>query len=219
MIDELTDYLQREADRVRVHDTLRDILDGVARVPVVPDRRVSRWLAPAFVGAAAAAIVLFGLAATSGPAQQQATVPGAVGGTPAPIEESNGEPVPAGEPVPVDEAAEPVATTPQPVRIPLPDGATMQGLTPSCTTNDGIEFDCAVQEDYRNASGWYDGGFDHTGETQAIITADAVVSGGCRSTSADGSTWHCALGQRAVELDMIGPNFLGESSPPGFAHG
>jgi len=202
MIDQLTDYLEREADKVHVHDTLADIERGVVRVPIAARAPRRSWVASALVGSAAAAVALFGLAALDRPGE-------------APV--ADGVALPAAAPV---EPASPDVTTvaPAQVWIPLPDGATMQGLTPTCTTLDGIEFDCVV-EGYRTAGAYGDGGIDHTDEAQAVITAGSVVSGGCRSTSADGSTWHCALGQRAVDLGIIGQSFLGATSPPGYAYG
>lgn len=200
MADQLTDYLDREAARVRVDDTLDEIESGVSRVAVVDVRREHRGRAPAFVAAAAAVV---GLLAFMG-ASRTGTSAVAAGAA-------------VGEPVPVTAEA-PAPTTTVPPRFPLPVGATMQGFVPLCTTTDGVEFDCAV-EGYRHAGGYDDGGIDHTGEVQAVISEDSVVSGGCRSTSADGSTWHCALGQRAVELEMVGAGYLGEHEAPGYAAG
>ncbi|MFT3853821.1 MAG: hypothetical protein QM733_13930 [Ilumatobacteraceae bacterium] len=202
MAHQLTDYLDREAARVRVDDTLDEIESGVSHVAVVDVRSERPRRGLAFAGAAAAV----GLLAFVGVARSGSSpaIPGAA----------------ADEPAPVTAIVEvPVTTTTLPPQLfPLPVGATMQGLVPMCTTTDGVEFDCAV-EDYRRAGGYDDHGIDHTGEVQAVISEDSIVSGGCRSTSADGSTWHCALGQRSVELEMIGAGFLGEHAPPGYTAG
>jgi hypothetical protein len=210
MIDELTSYLDQEADRVAVHDTLADIESGVGTVHVRPLHRGRRWVAPALVGAAAALLVLIGVATTVdaptadvGSGQDPVPVDGATAFT---------------DSAPVDTTVPTTAPAPAVVPIPLPDGGTMQGFSLMCTTNDGIEFDCAV-EGYRNAGGYDDGGLDHTGEVQVIVSDASVVTGGCRSTSADGSTWHCAIGQRAVELEMVTERYLGEWTPIGYAAG
>jgi hypothetical protein len=209
MINELTDYLEQEAARVRVDDTLADIHTGITLVPVARPRRRQRWATPALVGAAAAAVVaLIGITATTRPATSTVTPAVSVGGQP-------GE---SAAPLLSIDATEPASTIVTPVPVPLPAGATMQGFTPLCTTTNAIDYDCTV-DGYRHAGGYDDGGFDHTGEVQAVITAGSIVSGGCRSTSADGSTWHCVLGQRAVDLDMIAPNYLGRSEAPGYAAG
>jgi hypothetical protein len=210
MIDELTSYLDQQADRVAVHDTLADIESGVGTVQVRPLHRGRRWVAPAIVGAAAALVVLIGVATT-------VDAPTADVG-------SGQEPVPVDgdtaftDPALADTAVPTTAAAPALVPIPLPDGGTMQGFSPMCTTRDGIEFDCLV-EGYRNAGGYDDGGINHTGEVQVVINGTSIVSGGCRSTSADGSTWHCALGERSVELEMVSASYLGEWAPIGYAAG
>jgi hypothetical protein len=201
MIDELTNYLGQEAARVRIDDRLADIEAGVALIPTRRQHRRPRWMTPALIGAAAAAIALIGVTASSRPS------PGPVASLDG--QRTNAVSSPSDATVPVAIVA-PAA--------PLPEGATMQGFTPMCTTADGIEFDCTV-DGYRHAGGNDDHGIDHKGEVQAVITAGSIVNGGCRSTSADGSTWHCALGQRAVDLDMIGADYLGQSESPGYAAG
>jgi hypothetical protein len=211
MIDELTDYLTGEADRVPVHDTLGEIEAGYPRVAVTAGGR-SRWAAPALVGAAAAAVVLIGVASSGSGAPSSSGI--ALGQASVPIA---GESTVLEAPATAATEAKTPATTGL-VPIPLPDGGTMQGVSPMCTTSDGIEFDCVV-EGYRTAGGYDDGGIDHTGEVQVIVSAASIVSGGCRSTSADGSTWHCALGQRAVDLQMVTARYLGEWTPIGHAPG
>jgi hypothetical protein len=112
------------------------------------------------------------------------------------------------------QAAPPPATVPSsttPPVVQLPDGAVLQGFTPACTTTDGIEYRCVLDG--------YPAGDDHTDEAQPIVDDTSHVSGGCRSTSADGSTWTCYIGARAVDEQIIGPLFLHEYAPRGFANG
>lgn len=236
MIDELTDYLDREAARVRVHDSLDDIEAGITRVPVRQAGRGSRWVAPALVGAAAAAVVLFGVAAGGTPAQQRAVAPAAAVGVAPPAGDAGqgdetasqaddgtaaAQDVTSRTLVELADDAQPVAASSpalEPGRVLLPDGATMQGLTPSCTTDDGLEFECHV-EGYRYVSGYDDHGFDHTNEIQNLVTADEITSGACRAITADGNTWHCALGQRAIDLGLLLPQTLGQRDIIGYAAG
>ena len=203
MIDQLTDYLEREADKVHVHDTLADIETwcgaGADRRPGAAEK-VGRSGARRL--RAAAAVALFGLAALDRPGE-----------------------------APVADGVALAAAARRGARISRRhDGGAGPGLDPAAGRGDDAGAHTHVHHARRDrvrlrrrglphAGAYGDGGIDHTDEAQAVITAGSVVSGGCRSTSADGSTWHCALGQRAVDLGIIGQSFLGATSPPGYAYG
>jgi hypothetical protein len=201
MIDELTAYLEREADRVEVRDSLDDLESGVAAVPVGPRRRGVRWFAPALVGTAAALVVVIGVAAGSDPRSPAADV----GDTPVPVEQT---PAPSAAPV----------LTP----TPLPDGGTFQGFAPTCTTVDNLEFECIV-EGYGDGHAYGAAGVDWSGYQYNIVSADGIVIGGCLTTAWDSATAtvtaHCAVGERAVEQNLVYPPALGQPAQRGWANG
>jgi len=81
---------------------------------------------------------------------------------------------------------------------------------PTCTTvTADVEYHCTLAV----APTEFD---DYTGTVEPTVDARDVVNGGCRSTNARGTDWNCYLGQRAVDEEIIGEEFLGEhSSGPG----
>lgn len=60
---------------------------------------------------------------------------------------------------------------------------------------------------------------DMTGYAIVIVDDTSHVSGGCRATSADGLDWNCFVGQRSIDEDLVGANYLGDWAPHGFIAG
>ncbi|MEN9644254.1 MAG: hypothetical protein RL238_923 [Actinomycetota bacterium] len=184
---ELTHYLRGEAARVEVRDNLE--LDGVPLIRVEPTVTGTRWKGPALIGVAASVVLFLGLVATRHDATEVSTPAAAqsdVGATP----------------------VSPEPTTPLPVLVELPDGATFMGLSPLCTTAiEGI-YDCTIDEFPVGARA-----ADVTGYVNYIVDDTSHVSGGCRALNADGTRLTCYLGQLAVDQDIVSAGFLGDWVP------
>lgn len=91
----------------------------------------------------------------------------------------------------------------------LPGGSMIfQGTNPSCTSGDGVVFDCtlasAPTQDVLN---------DYKGSAQLFVDQHLDIAGGCRGRSADGLQWTCYLGQRAVDEGILAADLLGQHSP------
>jgi hypothetical protein len=204
---ELTAYLVSEADRVAVEDTLHVIEDRITRVPMTAPPAPNNW-AVSVIGVAAAVMLIVGLVAVN---------TSDTGGEGAP---AAAQPLLSSEDLPAATVTEtlPAPTTtelpPVPISwVPLPAGATLQGLTPTCTTVDSIEYDC-LTPDYPSPPG-----FDMTGTTYIIVDDSSRVSGGCRSTSFDGTAWKCYVGRRAIDEQIVSEGFFGDWAPKGRIEG
>jgi len=94
----------------------------------------------------------------------------------------------------------------------IPSGTwALMGTQPTCTTvREGVEFDCTLAKPPRTGD-VAPGGWD--GTVEPTVDRTKHVNGGCRSLSADGRHWRCYIGREAVEQQIIGPDFLGESAP------
>ena len=76
---------------------------------------------------------------------------------------------------------------------------------PTCTTKNSVEFDCTlgnppskeIQDDY-------------TGSKQTFNDKDDNIAGGCIGQDAAGVHWTCYAGKKAVEMDIIGKDLLGQ---------
>jgi len=94
----------------------------------------------------------------------------------------------------------------------LPGGSVLfTGTDPSCTSGDGVVFDCTlasaptaeVQDDW-------------TGAAELFVDADANIAGGCRGLDPAGLHWTCYVGQRAVQEQILAADLLGQhTSGPG----
>jgi hypothetical protein len=91
----------------------------------------------------------------------------------------------------------------------LPGGSLIfEGTNPSCTTSDGVVFDCTlasaptqeILDDYRGAA-------------ELFVDPTLHIAGGCRGKSEDGLEWTCYLGQRAVEEGILVADLLGQHAP------
>jgi hypothetical protein len=187
---ELTHYLHGEAARVEVRDNLE--LDGVPLIRIERSKVTgTRWRASALIGVAASVVLLAGLVAIR---HDTAAVR-----TPAGAQSGDGSAPVSPEPVSLE------PTSPLPVLVELPDGATFMGLSPRCTTAiEGI-YDCTIDEfpvGARTA--------DVTGYVNIIVDNTSHVSGGCRALKADGTRLTCYVGQLAVDHDIVSAGFLGD---------
>jgi len=91
----------------------------------------------------------------------------------------------------------------------LPGGsAIFEGTDPSCSSSDGVVFDCTLA-----SAPTEEVLADYTGTLETFVDSTLHIAGGCRGITADGLQWTCYAGKRAVEEGIIGPNFLGEFSP------
>lgn len=203
---DVSDYLRLEASRVSVNDTLDDIERGVTVVAFATPHERPRPMLP-FIGAAASIILVAGLVLA-----RQDNTPQQAGSAEAPTESLVDDTVvPTTETTVAPTTAEPTTTLAQ---MPLPAGGRIQGITPSCTTTDSIVYDCTIPEyppDGRIP--------DMTGFTTIIVDDTSHVSGGCRATSVDATRFTCYVGQRAIDEQIVGANYLGEWAPQGYIAG
>jgi hypothetical protein len=85
------------------------------------------------------------------------------------------------------------------------------GTHPTCTVvTADVEFHCTLEKaPAPEVSDW-------KGTVEPTVDKTSHVNGGCRSLASDGKTWQCYVGQKAVDEQIIGPDFLGaKSSGPG----
>lgn len=79
------------------------------------------------------------------------------------------------------------------------------GTDPTCTTKDSVEFDCtlasAPTEEILD---------DYTGTKETFNDADENIAGGCIGQDSAGLHWTCYAGEKAVEMDIISKDFLGQ---------
>ncbi|KQV73742.1 hypothetical protein ASC61_01220 [Aeromicrobium sp. Root344] len=76
---------------------------------------------------------------------------------------------------------------------------------PTCTKTSDVEFDCTLAKapskeilpDYKGAK-------------ETFNDADDNIAGGCIGQDSAGLHWTCYAGEKAVEMDIIGPDLLGE---------
>jgi len=97
--------------------------------------------------------------------------------------------------------------SPKQVAQGMPAGTAIFDQTdPTCLANpDGKSFRCTLA----SAPGSEDGITDFTG-TKEVLAIDGIVAGGCIGLDVAGMTWDCYVGQDAVDMEIIGPDFLGE---------
>ena len=142
-------YLWSEADRVVVYDTLADIEDDITFVPVA---RPSRHRNPAHVLMVAAALVVLvvGLVVArdtrprSEPATRRTTRTPRVQLLTTTLHRRPGPHTPRTPARAQRTPPTPPPTTVPIARVPLPAGAVLQGIVPTCTTLDSIEYDCTI---------------------------------------------------------------------------
>jgi hypothetical protein len=105
-------------------------------------------------------------------------------------------------------AAEHFTSSPE-VAASMPAGTlALAGTEPTCTvvTTD-VEFHCVLAKaPAPEVSDW-------KGTVEPTVDATKHVNGGCRSLTSKGTEWECFIGQKAVEEQIIGSQFLGEYAP------
>jgi len=225
---DIGDYLHAQADRVDVTSTLEAIENDLVYLPRAPRSRDARRLAPLLAVASVAALIV-GLAvvvqSSDTPASTaSATASDTVLNTQAPVtpapsvtESAPASPTPptpdtiGNTPAPI--TPEPSVTDPTPV--PLPDGAVLNGIAPTCTaTTDEMVFKCTIPAFPEPV-----GTLDYTGYVAAIVDDTSHVSGGCRATNPDATAYLCYIGQRAIDEQTIGENHLGAEAQREYARG
>jgi hypothetical protein len=84
----------------------------------------------------------------------------------------------------------------------------LAGTEPSCTVvTEGVEYHCTLAKaPAPEVEDW-------KGTVEPTVGRDKRVNGGCRSLASDGREWECYLGKAAVDQQIIGAGFLGESAP------
>jgi hypothetical protein len=210
MEHDLTAYLRVEADRVQVRDTLVDIERGITVVPFTARPEHPRRRLP-LIGAVASIAIVTGMviARHDAPREQQTA-----GLAESPTASVN---APDASPATTQPSTVPPTTTPPTttlVLVPLPAGARIQGLSPSCTTTDSLVYECTIAEFPADGRAP-----DMTGYTTIIVDDTSHVSGGCRSTSTDATTFTCYVGQRSIDEGIVGADSLGDWAPQGYIAG
>jgi hypothetical protein len=83
------------------------------------------------------------------------------------------------------------------------------GTTPKCeVVEEGVEYRCTIAGHFESE---IDGSLK--GTVEPTVDASKHVNGGCRSLTDDGREWSCYVGEKAVEQQIIGKDFLGEYAP------
>ncbi|GAA3512240.1 hypothetical protein GCM10022234_03520 [Aeromicrobium panaciterrae] len=76
---------------------------------------------------------------------------------------------------------------------------------PTCTTANNVEFDCTLAKaPSREVLDNY------AGAKETFNDADDNIAGGCIGQDAAGLHWTCYAGDRAVEMEIISKDFLGQ---------
>lgn len=210
--NDVAEYLCQEAGRVKVHDSLVDIEGGITLVPLAADgQRPRRMLS--ILGAAASILFVVGMVIARHEAPREQRTAGLAE---SPVATST-EPTTTASATTLPPTTLPPTTSPPPpplASIPLPAGARLQGISPSCTTTDSIVYDCTIAaypEDGKAP--------DMTGYTTIIVDDTSHVSGGCRSVSIDATQFTCYVGQRAIDEDIVAAGYLGDWAPQGYVAG
>lgn len=76
---------------------------------------------------------------------------------------------------------------------------------PTCTKKSSIEFDCTLGK--APSKEILD---DYTGTKETFTDDKDNIAGGCIGQDAAGIHWTCYAGKKAVEMDIIGPDLLGQ---------
>ena len=76
---------------------------------------------------------------------------------------------------------------------------------PTCTVKNSVEFDCTLAK--APSKEVLD---DYTGTKETFNDENDNIAGGCIGQDAAGLHWICYAGERAVEMDIIGKDLLGQ---------
>lgn len=225
---DIVTYLRAQADRIEVTSTLDAIENDLVYLPRARRSRGPRRLAPLLAAASVAALAV-GLAFVARGSDEPAstasdTASNTIGNTLAPVESepSLTDSAPASTTPP---APDTISNTPTPVRpdpsvidptpVPLPDGAVLNGIEPTCTaTTDEMVFKCTIPAFPEPL-----GTLDYTGYVTEIVDDTSHVSGGCRATNPDATAYLCYIGQRAIDEQTMSEDRLGDQSSREYASG
>ena len=79
-----------------------------------------------------------------------------------------------------------------------------------------VEYHCVLDRAPQVEATDANGNPIYKGVVEPTVDADHKVNGGCRGLTTDGLQWQCYIGQKAVDEQIVGPGFLGETvSGPG----
>lgn len=81
------------------------------------------------------------------------------------------------------------------------------GTDPTCTTSDNVVFDCTLAK-----APTVEILDDYQGTKETFNDSEDNIAGGCIGEDPAGLRWTCYAGERAVEMDIIGPDLLGAHS-------
>jgi len=205
---DLADYLRAQADRVEVTSTLDTIEHDLIYLPRAPHDRTPHRLAP-LLALASAVLMIVALSVVA--ARAETTTSSGLAAASDDIADDAGV-----APLAATTATLPAPPEPAPpVHVPLPDGAVLNGVAPTCTaTFDPVVFECTIAAFPESL-----GTLDYTGYTSIIVDDTSHVSGGCRATNPDATAYLCFIGTRAVDELIVGENYLGDWAPREYAAG
>lgn len=205
---DIVDYLYAEADRVDFTSTLDAIEEGLIYLPRARHDRQPHRLGSLLV-LASAVLLIIALSVVA----ERSDRPTPTGQATASAGDTI-DPAAAAAPAPATDAAPPETPLP-PAYVPLPGGAVLNGIVPTClATPDPVVFDCNIPAFPEPL-----GTLDYTGYVSHIVDETSRVSGGCRATNADATAYVCFIGTRAVDEQIIGEGFLGEWAPREYSAG
>jgi len=95
--------------------------------------------------------------------------------------------------------------------------ALFKGTHPSCQRLPDSSFTCSLDKAPTEITFYGKDGQllpnAYLGVKAETVNSSRHVDGGCVSTSTDGRSWHCYLGEEAVRQGIIGPDYLGTYLP------
>lgn len=100
----------------------------------------------------------------------------------------------------------------------MPAGAKIfEGRTATCSVvTNNVEYHCVLDKAPQIESTDASGNPIYKGVVEPTVDAAHKVNGGCRGLTTDGLQWQCYIGQKAVDEQIVGQGFLGETvSGPG----
>ena len=100
----------------------------------------------------------------------------------------------------------------------MPAGAVIfEGRQPTCTVvTKNVEYHCVLDRAPQVEGTDANGNPIFKGVVEPTVDASHKVNGGCRGLTTDGLQWQCYIGQKAVDEQIVGQQFLGETvSGPG----
>ena len=100
----------------------------------------------------------------------------------------------------------------------MPAGAWIfEGRKATCTAvAENVEYHCVLDRAPKVEGTDESGNPIYKGVVEPTVDSNHKVNGGCRGLTTDGLQWQCYIGQKAVDEQIVGQGFLGETvSGPG----